>query len=155
MLLTVLAAPAWSEEPAPRPLDLRGELIRKIVRDTAATQFAAVNVSPDEPAAAEHRPIEFVPATKVTAPPPPKLPPASPGPSDFVSTLFDALFDVALGTEPDYSYAARYDDWLRCQSRDNLRTTRERAASCPRDVEDSLIPIATGNSSDFPITPAP
>src|SRR5436190_24296863 len=54
----VLALPSWSQEPAastPAPahlvVDLSNESIKKIVRDTAATQSATVQISEEKPVA--------------------------------------------------------------------------------------------------------
>jgi hypothetical protein len=65
LLAVLLAPPALTQETAP-PLaasstsphfDLRSDAIRKIIRDTASTQYA--NVQEPRPAVAESEPAEF------------------------------------------------------------------------------------------------
>lgn len=161
LLFALLAAPAWAQEPAPvapsRSFDLRDDAVRKIVRATAATQFGIVHVAPDEaPAKAEPAPIKSEPAPVAYVPPvktapalqyPTRLPDPEPR-DDFLSVLLDSFLE-----DDDMTYAELHDEWLACQSRNNLKTTRERAADCPGLQGETR--SVYGNPEDFKRVPAP
>jgi hypothetical protein len=161
LLVALLAAPAWSQEPAPvapvapaRAFDLGNDAVKKIVRATAATQFAVVYVSQDEAPAAprksEPAPVAYIPPVKTAAAPqyPTRLPDPAPRSDGFLSALIDTLLE-----DDDMTYAELYDEWLSCQSRNNLKTTAERAADCP--ALNSETRGVYGNPEDFKRVPAP
>jgi hypothetical protein len=162
LLFSLLAAPAWAQEPAPvapsHSFDLRDDAVRKIVRATAATQFGVVHVAPDEtPAKAEPAPIKSEPAPVAYVPPvktapalqyPTRLPDPEPPSTGFLSSLIDTLLE-----DDDMTYAELHDEWLSCQSRNNVKTTAERAADCP--ALNSETRSVYGNPEDFKRVPAP
>ena len=131
----MLASPAWSQEPAtstPAPsalvVDLRSDSIKKIVRDTAATQFATIQLSNEKPDT--RKPIEkivFVPSVAAPAPKyPTRLPDPAPRSNGILSTLIDTLLDV----DDDPSLGGKYPIWLSCQARDDLKSATQQDA-CP------------------------
>jgi len=152
LIVVLLASPAWSQEPvvnAPagtaRSFDFSNESVKKIVRDTAATQFAIAQVSRDatiksEPAGT----FKYVPPEEAPAPAPvPKAPRPQPVPpsNSFLSAMFETLFDVALdsalGLDSEYAGAASDDRWRRCESRTPLKTTQLGYDTCPAKNRDN------------------
>jgi hypothetical protein len=170
LLAALLVSPAWAEEPAPaspapaaRSFDLRDAAVKKIVHDTAATQYGSVQlgvvhpgeVSPAVPVKATPAAMAFVPAERPSAvvhraPALQPQTPAAPTQDGFLTSLIDMLIDGDDGV----TYAELHDEWLRCQSRgDDLKTTRERAASCPgKSTEHRSV---SGNPQDFKTVPSP
>jgi hypothetical protein len=133
--------------------------VRKIVHDTAATQYGVVQpgeASLAAPAKATPAVVQFVTAEtphtvvhQALALQPRPAPAAPQG--GFLSGLIDTLLDDDV---ENVTYAELHDEWLRCQSRgDDLKTTSERAASCPgRSLENRSV---SGNPEDFKRVPAP
>ena len=122
----MLVSPAWSQEAATvatasnRSFDLSNEAVRKIVRDTVATQAVAVQ-PPEEPPVAR-KPggtIVFVPAPKAE---PVKYPTRLPDPAPQTDGFLSALIETLLGVEDDMSHL-RPNDWLECRASDNLKAT--------------------------------
>lgn len=126
----LLATPAWTQEPA--TFDLRSDAVRKIVRDTAASQ--AVPARPIETAVPVSRetgetltyvePVEKPPAKRETPQPAP-----APSSNGFVSTLFEILAEEIFDVEEDYSYDSNRARWLTCQPQD--------AGELPPDLHDT------------------
>jgi hypothetical protein len=113
LLVAWLASPAWSEEPAAElpavtsgSFDLSNDSIRKIVRDSAVTQSALVQVSDEKPVEPESTStIKYVPPIKEDAPvkratPRPAYEPQSQG---ILSALAEMLVGEALGLEDHLS----------------------------------------------------
>ena len=132
----VLALPAWSQEPV---LDLSAETIRKIARETAATQYAEpqltearrIETKPETP---PEKVVRYVPPEKPSAKQVAKLnlpamPPALQG--GFVSALIDTLVSEALGTD-SYNDPVETNtvSWLTCQSAIDLKRETFGQKSC-------------------------
>jgi hypothetical protein len=144
----LLASTAWSQQPvtntpphAPLVVALSNDSIKKIVRDTAATQSATVQLSNEKPVARKPLAnIEFVPAVK--APPlkyPTRLPEPAPRSTGFLSALVDTLLDV----DDDPSLGGKYPLWLSCQARDDLKSAKQQDAcpsANPKDLRPSGLP---------------
>jgi hypothetical protein len=90
-----LVLPAWSQEPHAKPpepavsaFDLRSDAVKKIVHDTAASQYASVREANKVPEKSETEAFVYVPPEKASAPAsePPPLPPA-PAPRPTASCL--------------------------------------------------------------------
>lgn len=110
LLAALLTTSAWGAEPAadaltimPRSLDLSSDLIREIVRESAATQLALVQV-------AEEKPVEIEADKTVKYVPPIKKKPvkrAAPRPAreresnGLISALAEMLVVEALGVEDE------------------------------------------------------
>lgn len=135
LLIALLVSPAWSQEkaatdgpaPAAHSFDLRNETVRKIVRETAATQFSAVYVT-DDATAPKPAKTEFVPAASVTEAETTtvRLPEPLPPSGGFLSTLIDTiLFDDT------FSDRELQEKALGCLSRENVKTAPERVENCP------------------------
>jgi len=166
LLAILLAAPAWAEEPAPatpapapaaQAFDLHDQAVKKIVHDTAATQYGVVQVgdaSPAGPLKATPAAVRFVPVEKpsVVVSQAPALKPrasAAPRQEGFLTTLIDTLLEG-----DDVTYAELHDEWLRCQSRgDDLESTSQRAAACPGKSQETR--SVSGNPNDFKTVPSP
>ena|SRR5688500_12028121 len=140
LLAAFLVSPAWSQDPAaeaPVPaapsFDLRSAAIQKIVRDTAASQFAYVQVSVKAPVEAEPAEFVYVPPEKPAAPlrESPRRPAAPPPASDgFLSALFDILIDEALGTD-DVDEVTASNDMLRCRVQKEIKSIPPGVDNCP------------------------
>lgn len=129
-----LALPAWSQE---QSLDLSSDSVRKIIRDTAATQYAAPQLNEAKPVAPQPRTEKVVryvppekPPTKQTA----KLNlPAMPAPlqNSFISAVIDTLVSEALGTD-SYNDPVEMNtvSWLTCQSAIDLKRETLGQTSC-------------------------
>lgn len=130
LLAALLVSPAWSQEPA--GFDLKSDAIKKIVRDTAATQYAYVQIAEKAPRKSETAPFKYVPPEKpVPAREPPRQPPArSPRPDGFLSTAVDILVDELLGIEGDDEVAAS-NEILQCRVQKELKTSPPGADLCP------------------------
>src|SRR4051794_18316656 len=112
LIVALLASTAWSKEPAAVPpaltagsFDLRNESLRKIVRDTAATQSAIVVASEDAPTKSDpSATFKYVPPEENATPAPvpktevPRRKPSRPS-NDFVSALFGIALDSVLGDD--------------------------------------------------------
>jgi hypothetical protein len=109
-------------------VDLHNDSIKKIVRDTAATQFAPIQLSNEKPVARKSiERIEFVVPVAVPAPKyPTRLPDPAPRSTGFLSTQIDTLLDV----DDDPSLEGKYPIWLSCQARDDLKSATQQDA-CP------------------------
>ena len=136
LIIALLASPAWSQEPevTARSFDLSNDSVKKILRDTVASQSAIAQVSEDVP-------IKSEPAKTFTYVPPEEAPPRkreaqvprlqpTPPSNSFLSAVFETLLDTALGGD-DYAAAASSDRWLRCESRAPLKTTQMGYDTCP------------------------
>lgn len=115
---TLLVAPAWAEDPP--SFDLHSAAIRKIVNETAATQFGQPPL-PEEPAKKPEtqKTVKFVPPQKlehekapVLRPAPAKLPR-----NDVVVTLVDIVADTLSDIADVDLSREQFDDWLRCPAR--------------------------------------
>jgi hypothetical protein len=140
LLAALLASPVWSQEPAsesPTPsapsFDLRSDAIRKIVNDTASTQFAYVREVEKSSAKTEDADFKYVPPEKPVAParePPPKLPARPPESDGFLSQVVDILVDELLGTD-DIDDVTVSNELLRCRVQKDLKTSPPGADNCP------------------------
>jgi hypothetical protein len=136
LVAAMLASPAWSQEPS---FDLKSDSIKKIVRDTAATQFATIQVSNEKPV--ERKPLANIDLTPPVAAPPVKYPTRLPDPAPpstgFLSTLIDTLLDV----DDDPSLGGKYPIWLSCQARDDLKSATQQdpcPSAYPKDLRHSI-----------------
>ena len=139
LLVALIAGPAWCQTPGAEPsapavtaFDLRSDAVRKIVRETAATQSAVVRIAPDKPARPESGEIEFVPAPKgpppvgkINLPPPPR--PVREGP---LSSLFSLLVSELLGIDPVDEVEVA-NDVLRCRVHKELKISPPGPDNCP------------------------
>ena len=129
----LLVSPAWSQESAApavtlsaQSFDRSSEAIKKILRDTAATQSARIQISEVKPAKSapaefKYVPPEPAPRVKVEEP---RLPEAAPPSNGFVSALVDTL----LAVEDDGSWdIPKYT----CQESDVSKSNIERFETCP------------------------
>jgi hypothetical protein len=136
LVAALLVSPAWSNEPAPispppprLAFDLSNDSVKKAVRDSAATQYATLQVAAEKPA--EQDPvarIDFAPPDKPLMAKPRLVqatvpPPATPPPNEFVTAIVDTLLDLALGApEPEV--------WHACHPSDG-ETTMQISVMCP------------------------
>jgi hypothetical protein len=140
LLVMLLATPAWSDEPAAetsqpavQSFDLRSDTIKKIVHDTASTQYANVQLAQISPVKSEAEELRYVPPEKPEAPvrePPRELPASSSPSSGFLSAAFDILFDELLGTS-DVDEVTASNDMLRCRVQKDLKTSPPGPDNCP------------------------
>ncbi|MEO8064535.1 MAG: hypothetical protein ABI821_17495 [Pseudomonadota bacterium] len=141
LMAAFLISPVWAQEPAVEApvtaapsYDLRGDAVQKIVRDTAATQFADVQVSDKPPVEAKPAEFVYVPAEKVPAPPSEpfrRLPEAPPRSTGFWSAVVDTLVEEALGIE-DYDDVTASNDMLRCRVQKETKTGAPGVDNCPK-----------------------
>ena len=120
LLCLVLSLPVSAQQPISDPpsivsraFDPGSAAIKKIVRDSAATQFSLVQLSDSAPA----RPAEIseidlsappkIAAVKQSAPSRPVAPPAD----DFLSALVETLVDVGL----DHLFPQEPEVWRACK----------------------------------------
>lgn len=126
----LLASPAWAQQPN---FDLHSDYIKKIVRDTAATQYVSVQQAEVKPAEPEPATVRYVPPDKSL--PPAKSaaprPVAEPKSNAFLSAVVDILVDEALGIDEDLEEQVHSDSALRCPTRDPLKTTEPGSSTCP------------------------
>lgn len=130
----LLASPVWAQQPS---FDLSSDYIRKIVRDTAATQSRPIELSEEKPA--EREPVETVRYVPPEKPAPVKI--AAPRPVDapqshgILSSLVDAIvetvIDEALGIDDDLESQVPSDRRLRCPAADPHKTTEPGSSTCP------------------------
>jgi hypothetical protein len=124
----LLASSAWTQEAS---FDLKSDAIRKIVRETAASQSRPVQLAEAQPV--EHkivlgtedlRPLE----TPINIPPPRNS--AKPKPQGPVSALIDTIVDTvvedALGLDD-----RQYTKWVACQSVVDPKPSLPPIAACP------------------------
>jgi hypothetical protein len=130
----LMALPAWSQQPS---LDLNSDTVKKIIRDTAATQYAAPQLAEMKPAG--HQPmtekvVRYVPPERSPERSPAKLNlPALPAPlqSSFMSALIDTLVSEALGTDSyDNPVETNTVSWLTCQAAIDLKRETLGQKSC-------------------------
>jgi hypothetical protein len=132
LLGALLASPVWAQQPS---FDLSSDNIKKIVRDTAATQSRPIELSEEKPV--EREPVETVRYVPPEKPTPPPVERAAPRPvaasqsSDFLSTVIDILVDEVLGIDDDIESEVQSDRRLRCPAADPHKTTEPGSSTCP------------------------
>jgi hypothetical protein len=132
LLAAALVSPAWSQ--ATETFDLRSPAMQKLVRDTAATQYAPVltveEVPPQrKPASLEDEdlaPIETAPELRA----PSSVPTSPPAPRWF-RILFEAV-DEILEPDEDLELEAQYRAWNFCLANNRDKPTDQRNRSCPQ-----------------------
>ena len=141
----VLASSALAQESAqnppaltPRSFDLSNDSIRKAVRDSAETQFAAIQTRESKPA--ERDPIAAIDFSKPVKPAPARAPapvnhPAATPVAAAVSEgilfgLIDTLVDAALDDAPHFTR------WVSCKPPGALETTAQIPVLCPMMSDD-------------------
>jgi hypothetical protein len=134
LLVSPVLTPVFSQETAPAPaFDLRSDAIRQIIRETAATQFAAVRES--DPAPAESKADEFVyippeprapvQEAKINLPEPPS------GSDDFLSQVVSIVLEETLGIA-DADSVTTSNEILKCRVQKETRTGSSPAVdNCP------------------------
>lgn len=139
LLAALLASPAWAQEPAPTgsqtspqtalALDLRSDAVRKIIRDTAATQYANFHETVPEPAPSEPDEFAYVPPEKSPEDAAPRQDPAEPpAPEGFVSKTISFVIDELIGVEGSEVEVA--NDLLRCRVQKETKTSPPGVDSC-------------------------
>jgi len=146
--LLTLPALGWADDspaPAHRPsFDIHGPELRKVIRDTAASQYGSYDLAP-----AQTMPTSRA-ATPALAWQQPERAPAAeaPRPSDQFDCEADdcvpraqqhapAIYTFASANNGDTRYSRSLDDaWLACQSRDDLLTTQQRYQNCKVGIDD-------------------
>ena len=145
LMIALLATPAWSQEPAaPAPvlaatrLDLQSDAVRKIVRDTAATQYSDARASNEGAVRTEPAAYVFVPPDDLSEVPVREAPkqqsapepaPASKG-NTFLSSVFEILIDEALDREEDDGVTSS-NEMLRCRIQKEQKTSPPGIDNCP------------------------
>jgi len=140
----LLASPGWAQEPAtkapaltPASFDLSSDYIRKIVRDTAATQYGTVQVSAEKPAGSEPATVRYVPPdkplppAKIAAPRPVAAPQSNSLLSGFLDAVVDTVIDEALGIDDDIESQLPSDRRLRCPTGEPPKATETDYRACP------------------------
>jgi hypothetical protein len=132
----LLASPAWTQEPN---FDLSSDSIKKIVRDTAATQSRPIELSEEKPA--EREPVETVRYVPPEKPLPPPVERAAPRPvaapqsdgifSGFLEAVVETLVNEALGDDDDFAPEVPSDRRFRCPAADPLETPEAGSSACP------------------------
>jgi hypothetical protein len=139
LLAVLLVSPAWAAEPAaeipvtPAPsFDLRSDVVKTILRKTAATQFSNVLVPDKVPVKAERAEVVFVPAEKPPEPviETPRLPDAAPRSHGFIPAVVDILIDEALGAG-DKDEVTASNEILRCRVQKEQKTSPPGVDNCP------------------------
>ncbi|HEX6637753.1 MAG TPA: hypothetical protein VF033_08870 [Steroidobacteraceae bacterium] len=133
ILAALFVAPCLAQEPA---FDLNGDLVRKIVRDAAASQSASVLVSEVPPAKAEPAVFNYVPPEPKPAPARTvaRTKPAAPTQQDgFLSQLFDVLVDEWLGVDDvdDFDDITAANELLRCRVQKETKAGAPGVDNCP------------------------
>jgi hypothetical protein len=127
-----MPAPVENASPPAARFDLHDEAIRKVVRDTAATQYANVRET-------ERSPPESTPAEFVYVPPEPRpqvqetkinLPEPTPASDGFLSQVISIVLDETLGIEDDDGITAS-NDMLRCRVQKDTRSSPPGVDNCP------------------------
>jgi len=98
----------------PQSFDRSSESIKKIVRDTAATQSAPDQLTEEKPAKRDPSTVVYVPPEKPSAPvsEPPRQPDASSRSDGFLSAVFETILDEVLDVEDDDITSS--NEMLRC-----------------------------------------
>ena len=145
LIAALLASPAWSQDPAgdappqvARSFDVHGDAVKKIVHDTAASQYSNAQVSPDAPVDAGRREVVYVPPEDSLDPVPvresPQQKPAAAAPapesSSFLSSLFEFVIDQALDHDEDDGISSR-NEMLRCRIQKEQKTSPPGIDNCP------------------------
>jgi hypothetical protein len=135
LVASLLGSPAWSQEPAPRSFDLGSESIRKIVRETAAKQSVALQVSED--ATVERMPavktVVFVPPEKpplLKDLPTRRAPPPAPRPNGFLDAALNTLVDTVVDTVFDDLVKEHATVWRPCETRADVPTATLNHSMC-------------------------
>lgn len=145
----VFASAALAQEPvknpalSPRSFDLSNDSIKRAVRDSAATQYAVVQLPDSEPA--KRDPIAAIDFSKPVKPAPeraaapvnhPAATPLAAAVSEgILYGLIDTLVDVALEDAPQSTH------WVSCKPPGALETTAQIAVLCPMMSDDGA-PLA-------------
>jgi hypothetical protein len=140
-----LALPGWSQEPAadtspaaPPTFDLRSDSVKKVLRDTAATQYASVQVLETKPT--EPKPVktvQFVPpekqparrATKINLPTWQKVEDSTFA-SWLVDQVFESIVEGVFDIEHDDSLELSRVGWVECQASIDLKRETLGNGSC-------------------------
>jgi hypothetical protein len=143
LMVALLASPAWSQEPPPetpapavKPLDLRSDAVKKIVHDTAASQYGNAQVAREAPADAERREVEYVPPEDLDEVPvreaakQPPAPTPAPQPDGFLSSMFGLLIAEALGNDQDDAVTTS-NEMLRCRIQKEQKSSPPGPDRCP------------------------
>ena len=144
LIAGLLASPAWSQEPAgdapapaARSFDVHGDAVKKIVHDTAASQYSNAQVSPEAPVDAGRREVVYVPPEDSLDPvpvreSPEQKPAAAPAPesNSFLSSLFEFVIDQALDSEEDDGVTSS-NEMLRCRIQKEQKTSPPGIDNCP------------------------
>lgn len=143
LMVALLASPAWSQDPAPevaapvaKPLDLRSDAVKKIVHDTAASQYGDAQVSHVAPVDGERREVEYVPPEDLEEVPvrevaeQPPAPPPAPESDGFLSSMISFLIAEALGNDQDDEITTS-NEMLRCRIQKEQKTSPPGEDRCP------------------------
>ena len=142
LLVALLASPAWSQQPAAEaatavatPFDLRSDAVKKVVHDTAASQYSNAQVTHKAPVEGERREVEYVPPEEpleeLPLPAGAPLPSApAPQPNGFVSSLFEFLLEEAIGVD-EYDDVSSSNDMLRCRIQKEQKSSPPGPDQCP------------------------
>lgn len=139
LIAALLASPAWSQEPAANPpapvaahFDVHSEAVRKIVRDTAASQYSTVRVSNEAPIAAAPLEANLDPVPVRESPD--QAPTPAPAPesqsSRLLSSMFGFLIAEALGNDEDDDITTS-NEMLRCRIQKEQKTSPPGIDNCP------------------------
>jgi hypothetical protein len=117
LVTTLLSSTAWSQD-----FDLKGEAMKKIVRDNAATQYAQVQMpSESKPAPEADAPFEYVPPEKdlvvtipAAKPAAPKAAAARSESSGFASALLDVVVETLVDSLLDDEDSSHVSVWRPC-----------------------------------------
>ena len=146
LIVALLASPAWSQEPATeaaapaiKPLDLRSDAVKKIVHDTAASQYGDAQSAPETPAVAERREVEYVPpenleevpVREAAEQPPAPVPAPASQPEGFLSSMVSFLIAEALGNDQDDDLVTTSNEMLRCRIQKEQKTSPPGEDRCP------------------------
>ena len=115
----------------PQSFDRNSESIKKIVRDTAATQSSAVQPSEEKPAKRDPATVVYVQPEKPPAPvrESPRLPDAPSRSDGFLSAVFETILDEVLDVEDD-DVTSR-NEMLRCRVQKEQKTSPPGIDNCP------------------------
>jgi hypothetical protein len=140
LIAALLASPVWSQEPAAKPpapvaahFDVHSDAVRKIVRDTAASQYSTVRVSHEAPVAtgpAEEN-LDPVPVRESPDQTPAPAPATEAQSSRVLSSLFDFLIAEALGNDQDDGVVTTSNEMLRCRIQKEQKTSPPGIDRCP------------------------
>jgi hypothetical protein len=143
-----LAMPAWSQESAgeaPREalptFDLSSASVRKILRDTAATQFASVQAFEAKPP--EPKPVKAVqyvpperpankPVSKINLPTWPREEEHGSFSSFLVDKIFETVIEEVFNLEHDDTLELSRVGWVECQASIDLKRETLGQGSCNR-----------------------